>query len=217
NLLQGLASAAVSMIPNVFPVVIIFGFMGHAGTLVDIGTMMTASVALGVAVDDTIHFLSWFRGCIRRGMSRTEAIFDTYRNMAPAMTQTTIVGGLGLSVFALSTFTPTQRFGVLMLTLLFAALAGDLIWLPALLASPLGRFFCPRKTDKPSPPSDSSSPSSGLHDDSAVMGTSYLPVERVDMLGQSEHKAAGGSIASTPTASIPAPKLSKSQRARKRT
>ena len=57
------------------------------------------------------------------------------------MTQTTAIGGLGLSIFALSTFTPTQRFGTLMLTLLAAALAGDLIFLPALLSSPLGRVF----------------------------------------------------------------------------
>ena len=60
------------------------------------------------------------------------------------MTQTTIVGGLGLFVFALSTFTPTQRFGTLMLVMLATALAGDLILLPALLAGPAGRFFKPR-------------------------------------------------------------------------
>ena len=58
-----------------------------------------------------------------------------------AMTQTTLIGGLGLAVFAFSTFTPTQRFGVMMVTLLAAALVGDLILLPALLAGPLGRFF----------------------------------------------------------------------------
>ena len=57
------------------------------------------------------------------------------------MTQTTLIGGLGLSVFAFSTFTPTQRFGVLMLALLVAALFGDLIFLPAVLSSPIGRFF----------------------------------------------------------------------------
>ena len=65
------------------------------------------------------------------------------------MTQTTIVGGLGLFVFALSTFTPTQRFGTLMLVMLLAALAGDLILLPALLAGPAGRFFKPRDQCKP--------------------------------------------------------------------
>ena len=147
NFLQGLGSGALSMIPNVFPVVIIFGFIGWTdkffgeSILVDIGMMMTASVAMGVAVDDTIHFLTWFREGLRRGLDRREAIFVAYKHVAPAMTQTTLIAGLGLSVFALSTFTPTQRFGTLMLTLLLAALVGDLIFLPALLASPLGRIF----------------------------------------------------------------------------
>lgn len=152
NLLQSLGSGAISMIPNVFPVVVIFGLMGHMGTLVDIGTMMTASVAMGVAVDDTIHFLTWFRDGLRRGLDRREAIFVAYKHVAPAMTQTTIIGGLGLSVFALSTFTPTQRFGTLMLTLLGAALVGDLIFLPALLASPLGRIFTVRPAKPGSSP-----------------------------------------------------------------
>jgi predicted RND superfamily exporter protein len=141
---NGLAAGSVSMIPNVFPVLLIFGLMGHNGSLVDIGTMMTASVAMGVAVDDTIHFLSWFRSYLDKGMDRVEAVIQTYRRVGPAMTQTTVVGGLGLFVFALSTFTPTQRFGTLMLVLLGAALIGDLILLPALLAGPLGRFFKPR-------------------------------------------------------------------------
>ncbi len=138
----------ISMIPNVFPVVVVFGLMGHAGVMVDIGAMMTASVAMGVAVDDTIHFLNWFRIGLDNGLERREAIQQSYRRCAAAMTQTTLIGGLGLSVFAISTFTPTQRFGVLMLTLLSAALVGDLIFLPALLVSPLGRYFSPAKKKK---------------------------------------------------------------------
>jgi uncharacterized membrane protein YdfJ with MMPL/SSD domain len=120
--------------------------------------MMTASVAMGVAVDDTIHFLSWFRAHLDRGMNRVEAVIETYRRVAPAMTQTTIVGGLGLFVFALSTFTPTQRFGTLMLVMLATALVGDLILLPALLAGPAGRWFKPRAgrpKRRPEDPGDS--------------------------------------------------------------
>jgi uncharacterized protein len=146
NVLQALCCGFISMIPNIFPLIIVFGFMGHIGTLVDIGTMMTASVALGIAVDDTIHFLTWFRINLRKGMDRREAILEAYRDVAPAMTQTTIIGGLGLCVFALSTFTPTQRFGTLMLALLVVALIGDLIFLPALLSSPLGRLFSIEKS-----------------------------------------------------------------------
>jgi hypothetical protein len=140
----GVVAGLIAMVPNLFPVVIVFGLMGHASILVDIGTMMTASVALGVAVDDTIHFLTWFRQHLDRGLSRLEAVIETYRRVGPAMLQTTVVGGLGLFVFSLSTFTPTQRFGTLMLVMLVTALLGDLILLPALLAGPLGRWFRPR-------------------------------------------------------------------------
>ncbi|MEQ8791571.1 MAG: MMPL family transporter [Pirellulaceae bacterium] len=137
------SAGLISMLPNVFPVIIIFGAMGHLGVLIDIGTMMTASVAMGVAVDDTIHFLTWFRKGIAQGLSRQDAIRKAYGHVATAMTQTTLIGGLGLSVFALSTFTPTQGFGIMMLCLLATALVGDLVLLPALLASPLGAFFAP--------------------------------------------------------------------------
>ncbi|NQU22180.1 MAG: MMPL family transporter [Candidatus Nealsonbacteria bacterium] len=135
----------VSMIPNIFPVVVIFGAMGWMGILIDVGTMMTASVALGVAVDDTIHFLTWYRRGLDEGRDRKGAVMLAYERCATAMSQTTLIGGLGLAVFAFSTFTPTQRFGYLMLALLAAALVGDLIFLPAVLSSPIGRFFRSRR------------------------------------------------------------------------
>jgi predicted RND superfamily exporter protein len=132
----------LAMLPNVFPIVVIFGMMGHVGNLVDIGSMMTASVAMGIAVDDTIHYLNWFRHAVSEGMGRRQAIAFAYRKVATAMTQTTLIAGFGLSAFAFSTFMPTQRFGIFMLFLLIAALIGDLIFLPAILASPLGKYFC---------------------------------------------------------------------------
>jgi hypothetical protein len=168
-------AGATSMIPNVFPVVLIFGGMGHLGIKVDIGTMMCASVAMGVAVDDTIHFLTWFRIGLREGMTRNQAILEAYRRVATAMTQTTLIGGLGLAVFALSTFTPTQRFGVMMVTLLVAALAGDLILLPALLAGPLGRFFMVA-ADKPSPEKKTAT-------DEAIVSVEASPLQAVDEPG----------------------------------
>ncbi|MEM6331098.1 MAG: MMPL family transporter, partial [Planctomycetota bacterium] len=133
----------VSMIPNVFPVVSVFGSLGWLGVKIDIGIMMTASVALGVAVDDTIHFLTWFRRGIVQGLDRRSATLLAFDRCAVAMTQTTLIAGLGLAVFATSTFTPTQQFGYLMITMLGAALVGDLVMLPAILCGPLGRFFAP--------------------------------------------------------------------------
>ncbi|MCG8583612.1 MAG: MMPL family transporter [Pirellulales bacterium] len=143
--LGGVLPGLVSMIPNVFPVVIVFGLMGWLGVLVDIGAMMTASIALGVAVDDTVHFLTWFRIGLNEGKSRKDAVRLAYSRCARAMTQTTIIGGLGLAVFALSTFTPTKVFGFMMLSILTAALVGDLILLPALLVGPLGKCFKAKK------------------------------------------------------------------------
>lgn len=169
----GIVAGLIAMIPNLFPVVVIFGMMGHGNFLVDIGTMMTASVAMGVAVDDTIHFLTWFRDHIDRGMTRVEAVIETYRRVGPAMTQTTIVGGLGLFVFALSTFTPTQRFGTLMLVLLAAALVGDLILLPALLAGPLGRWF------KPRPPAAGVNPSTDRPDLATDLTVESPEIQRI--------------------------------------
>ncbi|MBN2292770.1 MAG: MMPL family transporter [Pirellulales bacterium] len=139
--LRSFSAGMLSMIPNLFPVVVTFGAMSWMGILIDVGTMMTASVALGVAVDDTVHYLRWFRIGLDQGYDRKGAAMVAYERCATAMSQTTLIAGLGLSVFALSTFTPTQRFGYMMLALLFAALFGDLIFLPALLSGPLGRFF----------------------------------------------------------------------------
>ncbi|MBA63146.1 MAG: hypothetical protein CMJ76_12375 [Planctomycetaceae bacterium] len=144
--LANIRGGMVSMIPNVFPVILVFGLMGHLGAALDIGSMMTASVAMGVAVDDTIHFLTWFRKGLNKGLARRGALMLAYQRCGAAMTQTTLIGGLGLSVFALSSFTPTQRFGVLMLTLLAAALLGDLLFLPAILSSPLGKYFASKET-----------------------------------------------------------------------
>jgi predicted RND superfamily exporter protein len=146
--LRSPSAALVSMLPNVFPVVVIFGLMGWLGIQVDVGSMMTASVAMGIAVDDTIHFLTWYRRGLDEGLDRMQAIWGAYRRVARAMAQTTAIAGLGMAVFALSTFTPTQRFGTLMLALMAAALVGDLVFLPALLVGPFGRLFGRSKQDK---------------------------------------------------------------------
>ncbi len=126
----------LSMLPNVFPIVIIFGLMGWLDIPLDIGAVMTASVALGIAIDDTLHFLAWFRR--EKGMNRTseEAVRSALKHCGRAMIHTTFICGLGLLVFAFSDFIPTQRFAFMMLTLLLTALIGDLLFLPAMLMQP---------------------------------------------------------------------------------
>lgn len=138
----------VTMLPNVLPVVFIFGSMGWLGVNVDIGSMMAASIALGVAVDDTIHFLTWFRHELDLKGDRHLAIIGAYAHCATPTLQASLINGLGLSVFAFSTFVPTQKFGVLMLAILFAGMAAELILLPALLAGPLGEVFETKKPEE---------------------------------------------------------------------
>lgn len=129
------------MLPNVLPVLVVFGGMGWLGIPVDIGSMMAASIALGVAVDDTIHFLTWYREGLSRFGERRPAIVYAYRRAGPPTIQAGLISGLGLAVFAFSTFTPTQRMGWLMMTILMAGIVAELVMLPAILAGPLGRVF----------------------------------------------------------------------------
>ncbi|MCA9173532.1 MAG: MMPL family transporter [Planctomycetales bacterium] len=147
---RSVRAGLLAMIPNVFPSLLLFGGMGLLGFPVDIGTVMTASVALGIAVDDTIHYLTWFRRQQQITGSRPAAIQSAFSHSAVAMMQTTAVCGLGLAPFVMADFVPTAQFAWMMIALLALAIIGDLILLPALLTSPLGRAF---ESSSPSTPS----------------------------------------------------------------
>ena len=143
--LRGFWVGLITMVPNVAPVVIVFGLLGWLGVPVEIGTMLTASVALGIAVDDSLHFLTWYRRAIEQGETRVAAIKVAYRRCAVAMIQTTLICSGGMIFLVTASFVPASQFAVLMMALLMLALLADLVLLPALLASPLGAiFFRPR-------------------------------------------------------------------------
>jgi len=144
-LLRDVRAGILLMVPNLLPSALVFGVMGWIAVDVEIGSMMTASAALGIAVDDTLHFITWFRRGLGRGYSREKSVRFTYARCATAMTQTSMICGFGLLVFAMSNFVPIVRFGWLMFVLLGMALVGDLIVLPAILMSPLGRVFKPSR------------------------------------------------------------------------
>ncbi len=138
----GVLNGLLAMVSNLFPIMTAFGVMGLLRHPMDIGSVMTASIALGIAVDDSLHFLTFFRRSLAvPGSTREEAVLGTFLECGPAMIQTSISCGLGLLVFALSDFVPTSRFAILMAFLLLLALLGDLLLLPALLLSPAGRLF----------------------------------------------------------------------------
>ncbi len=136
-----LSAGLILLVPSIFPIMIVFGMMGWLGVVIDVGTIMTPTVALGVSVDDVVHFLIWYRRGLKEGRIRKGAVMLAYEGCARAMYQSWAVLGLGLAVFALSSFVPTQRFGAMMFLLLTAALAGNLLMLPSVLTSPISYFF----------------------------------------------------------------------------
>ena len=139
--LRSFRAGLIAMIPNIFPPVMVFGAMGWLGVNIEIGSVMTASVALGIAVDDTIHFLTWYRRGTKEGKSRYKSIQYAFDHCAKAMIDTSLICGLGVAPFLFSVFMPTVRFSRLLLILLMTALVGDLILLPAILAGPAGVLF----------------------------------------------------------------------------
>lgn len=154
--LKSMRAGLVAMIPNVFPPLFVFGAMGWLGLPIEIGSVMTASVALGIAVDDTIHFLTWYRRGVSDDRSRMAAIRYAFEHCAKPMIDTTLICGFGVAAFMFSDFMPTVRFSRLLFILLMAALIGDLFLLPAILAGPLGKLFRQRASNaeadsKPSP------------------------------------------------------------------
>ncbi len=145
------SAGAVLLFPSAFPAVVVFGGMGwihHAlqtmswGALwIDIGYVMAPAVALGVTVDDVVHFMLWFQRGIQEGKTRKASVELAFRGCARAMYQSWGVIGIGLSVFSLSPFMPTRNFGIMMISMLTVALAGNLLMLPAVLAGPGGQMF----------------------------------------------------------------------------
>jgi hypothetical protein len=141
--LRSFVAGVLVMLPNLFPTVLLFGSMGWLGVPVDIGSVMTASVALGIAVDDTLHFLGYFRYETSRGVDRARAVQSCFHHCGRAMVQTSLIITVGLLVYLQSDFAPTCRFSAMMIGLMCAALIGDLVLLPALLLGRFGRLFEP--------------------------------------------------------------------------
>ena len=142
--LKDVISGLLTMLPNLWPVGAVFGAISWGGLDVDIGTMITASVALGVAVDGTLHFLTWFREGIAEGKSRRDSIALAMGHCAPAMWQTSMAVGLGMFMLSFADLLLVSRFGWLMAVLIASALIADLVLLPAMLAGTLGGFIARR-------------------------------------------------------------------------
>lgn len=125
--------SVLCMLPNLSPILLIFIFMGLFGIWLDMATAMIASVAVGIAVDDTIHIFHGFIKRVNQGVMPSVALLRTTALAGRAVLTTTIILSSQFMVLVSSQFVPTQNFGMLTSIGLFAALIFDLLLLPAIL------------------------------------------------------------------------------------
>jgi len=123
----------IAIIPNCFPIIINFGLMGWLGIDLSVATSLIASIAIGLAVDDTIHYLVRYNREFKKDLDKDRALRDTLLGIGKPIIFTTLCITLGFSILLFSQFKPTAVFGFLMVITLIAAFVGDLILLPSLM------------------------------------------------------------------------------------
>jgi predicted RND superfamily exporter protein len=124
---------ALSVLPNLLPLLAAFALMAVLGWPLDAATVMVASVALGIAVDNTAHMLEGFRRQLAAGDGPSAAAANALRQIGPAMAVTTVTAVVGFLSLTVSAFVPIRDFGLLAAAAMVVALAGDTLLLPALL------------------------------------------------------------------------------------
>ncbi|SFV71037.1 Integral membrane protein [hydrothermal vent metagenome] len=124
----------ILLLPNLLPVVLVIGIMGWLGLTIDMGVAIAGAIIIGVAVDDTIHFLVKYFDARKRGLNMADTFDEVLHYAGRAIIFTTLVLGISFSIFVFSSFTPNQNFGVVTASALMIALIVDLLYLPALLS-----------------------------------------------------------------------------------
>ncbi|MEM6847760.1 MAG: MMPL family transporter [Pseudomonadota bacterium] len=125
---------AVSIIPNLLPVMLAFGQWGVFVGEISFAATVVAALTYGIVVDDTVHILTRFKSLRERGVEVTDAVRETYSTVGVAVVVTTLALALSFLPFAMSGFLVNRHFGALTALTLIAALVVDLLLLPALLS-----------------------------------------------------------------------------------
>jgi len=132
-LFRSLRVAVVAIIANLVPVMAVFGVMGWSDIPLDMMTITIAAISIGIAVDDTIHYLYRFRVELSKDGDYAAAMHRAHASIGYAMSYTSTAIIIGFGVLLLSVFIPTISFGLLTVLVMFMAIAADLILLPKLI------------------------------------------------------------------------------------
>lgn len=123
----------ICLVPNFVPAIMAFGLWGHLVGHIGLGASVVAAIAIGIIVDDTIHFLTKYLRARRQGQSSAEAVRITFRNVGPALSTTTIILTAGFLVFSSSGYEPSATLGYMVALTISFALIADFLLLPPLL------------------------------------------------------------------------------------
>ena len=123
----------IAIVPNLFPIVINFGLMGWLGIELSMATSLIASIAIGLAVDDTIHYLVRFNREFQQDLDEKRALKETITHIGRPIIFTTLTIAAGFFILSFSGFKPTAIFGTMMVITMLSALVGDLVLLPILM------------------------------------------------------------------------------------
>ncbi|MCT7908633.1 MMPL family transporter [Arcobacter lacus] len=123
----------IAIVSNIIPISLVFGIMGWLGIPLDIMTITIAAIALGIAVDDTIHFIHRFEVEYKFDHNYMNAIKRAHEGIGHAMYYTTIIIVIGFSILMLSNLIPTIYFGLLTGIVMISVLLADLLLLPKMI------------------------------------------------------------------------------------
>jgi predicted RND superfamily exporter protein len=138
--LGSVQAGLISIVPNLIPALLAFGLMGLLDIPLDTDTLLIAPVIIGIAVDDTIHFMTHYRVELIRTRDMQQALDSTVRDVGRAVLFTTMILGLGFAILGFSEYLGMAKIGIFGALAIFVALLCDLLLLPALLMKLKPRF-----------------------------------------------------------------------------
>jgi predicted RND superfamily exporter protein len=132
-LFQNWKMLIISLVPNVVPLLLAGALLGFIGIELEAGISVVFAIVFGIAVDDTIHFLSKFKLSQRKGLSVDEALKITFLETGKAICLTTIILFFGFLIMLFSVHPPSVSIGLLISVTLFSAVFADLLLIPILI------------------------------------------------------------------------------------
>ncbi len=132
-LLRSVRLGLIAMVPNLAPIALTLAFMGFTGIPIDVQNVLIASLVLGIAVDDTIHFFHQFRAHYDHNGDREAAIRFAFQHAGVAIVTTSALLAIGFGAHAASIMANTRVFGILVALAIAFAFLADLLLAPALL------------------------------------------------------------------------------------